>query len=205
MSMAWGVVPMCRNFLRKSSTPKLFIAEPKNMGVCSSLSTLSLSSGLMIPSNSSTSSISFRYSLSPIAFSRSGSSKAMVGRLVALPVRSPRSNKCTVRSERSRTPWNSAPSPMGHTTGKHVSPNSFSIWSMSSRGSRLGRSSLLQKVKMGSLERRQTSRSLRVCGSSPLAASMRHTALSQAAKVRYVSSLKSWCPGVSSKFILLPW
>ena len=37
-----------------------------------------------------------------------------------------------------------------------------------------------------------TSKSLRVCGSRPLAASMSMSALSAAARVRYVSSEKSW-------------
>ena len=52
---------------------------------------------------------------------------------------------------------------------------------------------------------RQIANSLRVCGSTPLAASMSITALSAASSVRYVSSPKSWWPGVSSKFIVWPW
>ena len=68
---------------------------------------------------------------------------------------------------------------------------------MSSNGSRASRSSLLMKVKIGMWRMAQILKSLRVCGSMPLAASMTMTALSAAMSVRYVSSEKSWWPGVS--------
>ena len=47
-----------------------------------------------------------------------------------------------------------------------------------------GRSILLMKVKIGMPRMRQTSKSLLVCGSTPLAVSMSMTALSAAASVR---------------------
>eukprot|EP00982_Pelagococcus_subviridis_P010290 30984-Pelagococcus_subviridis.AAC.2 len=57
---------------------------------------------------------------------------------------------------------------------------------------------------MGKPLRRHTSNSLRVCGSKPFAASTSMTALSAALTVRYVSSLKSACPGVSRRFSVKP-
>ena len=54
----------------------------------------------------------------------------------------------------------------------------------SSSGSRVSRSILLIKVKMGILRRAQTLKSLRVCGSTPFAPSMTITALSAAISVR---------------------
>ena len=63
---------------------------------------------------------------------------------------------------------------------------------------------LLQNVKMGNPFNRQTSKSFRVCGSNPFAESISITALSAAVTVRYVSSLKSACPGVSRRFNVNP-
>ena len=60
------------------------------------------------------------------------------------------------------------------------------------------------KVVIGTSRRRQTSNSFRVCDSIPLAASSTITAESTAVSVRYVSSLKSSWPGVSSRLNRLP-
>ncbi len=60
------------------------------------------------------------------------------------------------------------------------------------------------KVNSGIRRARQIANSLRVCGSTPFAASISITAASAASSVRYVSSPKSWCPGVSSRFIVCP-
>ncbi len=60
------------------------------------------------------------------------------------------------------------------------------------------------KVRIGRRWRRQTSNSLRVCSSTPLAASITITTLSAAISARYVSSLKSLWPGVSSSDIRRP-
>ena len=57
---------------------------------------------------------------------------------------------------------------------------------------------------IGTLRRRQTSNSFRVCGSMPLAASITMTAESTAVSVRYVSSEKSSWPGVSSRLKVIP-
>jgi hypothetical protein len=81
-------------------------------------------------------------------------------------------------------------------------PSTFSSSSSSSSGSRLGRSILLMNVKSGMRRARQMAKSFFVCGSTPLAASSSMTALSAASSVRYVSSPKSWWPGVSSRFIV---
>ena len=54
-----------------------------------------------------------------------------------------------------------------------------------------GRSILLTNVNMGKFRSRHTSNNFRVCGSKPFAPSSNMSALSAAAKARYVSSLKS--------------
>jgi hypothetical protein len=51
---------------------------------------------------------------------------------------------------RSNTPAKRSPEPIGQLMGKLASPNSDSSWSMISRGSNEGRSSLLTNVKIGS-------------------------------------------------------
>ena len=58
------------------------------------------------------------------------------------------------------------------------------ISSSSSNGGRPSRSTLLTKVMIGTMRSRQTSNSLRVCGSMPLAASITMTAESTAVSVR---------------------
>ncbi len=57
---------------------------------------------------------------------------------------------------------------------------------------------------IGTDRNRQTSNSLRVCASIPRAASITMIAESTAVSVRYVSSLKSSCPGVSSRLKVIP-
>ena len=74
--------------------------------------------------------------------------------------------------------------PHGHIMGA-VSICSWSeISSSSSKGSRASRSILLTKVMIGMSRRRQTSNSLRVWVSMPLAASITITAESAAVRVR---------------------
>ena len=83
-----------------------------------------------------------------------------------------RTRRCKDRS----TPLKFSPMPAGHTMGA-VSIWSWSeISSSSSKGSRASRSILLMKVMMGMSRRRQTSNSLRVWVSMPLAASITITA-----------------------------
>ena len=74
--------------------------------------------------------------------------------------------------------------PIGQLAGVASSASVCSISSSRSNGSRPSRSSLLMKVMIGTSRRRQTSNSLRVCSSMPLAASMTITALSTAVSVR---------------------
>src|SRR3984893_5938954 len=57
--------------------------------------------------------------------------------------------------------------PIGQEAGVTSSANDCSISSNRSNGSRLSRSSLLTKVKIGTSRSRQTSKSLRVCSSIP--------------------------------------
>ena len=89
------------------------------------------------------------------------------------------------------TPRKSPGIPTGHVTGVARSWIWSSISSMSSSGSRPGRSYLLRNVRIGMFRARQTSNSLSVCASMPLATSSTITAASAAASTRYVSSLKS--------------
>ena len=125
---------------------------------------------------------------------------ALSSPFLAFPSLASLSNRCTSRIGRWYTPRKVSPLPIGQFTAYVGSENSASIWSRSSSGSRLGRSILLQKVKIGKPFNRHTSNSLRVCGSRPFALSMSITALSAAETVRYVSSEKSACPGVSRRF-----
>ncbi len=74
--------------------------------------------------------------------------------------------------------------PIGQLTGDTSSARPDEISSSSSNGSRPSRSSLLMKVMMGTSRSRQTSNSLRVCASMPLAASSTMIAESTAVSVR---------------------
>jgi hypothetical protein len=86
-----------------------------------------------------------------------------------------RSKRCTSRVRRSNTPRKSGPLPSGQMTGDDCSPRTVSSSSSSSSALRVGRSHLFMKVKIGTPRRRQTSKSLRVCASMPLAASITMT------------------------------
>ncbi len=74
--------------------------------------------------------------------------------------------------------------PIGQVAGVTWSWRSCSISLIRSKGSRPSRSSLLMKVTIGTLRSRQTSNSLRVCASIPLAASITMMAESTAVSVR---------------------
>ena len=74
--------------------------------------------------------------------------------------------------------------PIGQVIGAHSMPSTDSISSSRSKGSRTSRSNLLTKVMIGVLRMRQTSSSLIVCASTPLAASITITAASTAVSTR---------------------
>ena len=78
----------------------------------------------------------------------------------------------------------SRPTPMGQEAGVTSMARFSWISEMISKVSRLSRSILLQKVRMGRSRRRQTSKSLRVWLSTPLAPSITMTAASTAVSVR---------------------
>src|SRR5688572_18167447 len=101
-------------------------------------------------------------------------------------------------------PARSRPMPMGQVTGAVRILSTLSISSSSSMGGRPSRSSLLMNVMMGVSRMRHTSISLMVRSSTPFAQSMTISALSTAVNVRYVSSEKSSCPGVSSRLMTAP-
>mmetsp|Transcript_9499 Transcript_9499/g.24016 ORF Transcript_9499/g.24016 Transcript_9499/m.24016 type:complete len:300 (+) Transcript_9499:782-1681(+) len=205
-ALAAGGEPSSMNASRNNCTPKFVIADPKNTGVISPVAIAARSSGGYIsPIISASSSSCVRSSESLIAAaSTSVFPMGIVAISSATAPRAPLPNKCTCPLRLSSTPLKRSPDPMGHRTGQHLMLNSDSIWSHISRGVSASRSSLLTKVKMGRRRKRATSKSFRVCGSRPFAASTSMTALSAAARVRYVSSEKSWCPGVSRISVLNP-
>ena len=94
--------------------------------------------------------------------------------------------------------------PIGQVTGAQSMSSTDSISSSSASGSRTSRSILFTNVMIGVARSRQTSSSLIVCASTPFAASITITAASTAVSTRYVSSEKSWWPGVSSRLIVWP-
>ena len=94
--------------------------------------------------------------------------------------------------------------PIGQLTGAQSIFSTDSISSSSATGSRTSRSILFTNVMIGVLRSRQTLSSLIVCSSTPFAASITITAASTAVSTRYVSSEKSWWPGVSSRLIVWP-
>ena len=87
-------------------------------------------------------------------------------------------------SRRSITPWKCLPMPTGQVNGTTSMPSSRSISSISTSGSCTSRSILLTKVRIGVLRARQTCSRRRVCGSTPLAASMTISAASTAVSTR---------------------
>ena len=93
--------------------------------------------------------------------------------------------------------------PIGQVNGTHLRASSVSISSSRSIGSLPSRSSLLIKVIIGVSRNRHTSINFNVRSSIPLATSITINAESTAVKVRYVSSEKSACPGVSNRLINL--
>ena len=74
--------------------------------------------------------------------------------------------------------------PIGQVIGAQAMPSTSSISSSTSSGGRPSRSILLMKVKIGVVRSRQTSMSLIVRGSTPLAISITISALSTAVRVR---------------------
>ena len=83
-------------------------------------------------------------------------------------------------------------------------PSTSSISDRSSKGSLASRSNLLIKVNIGMCFMTHTLNSFMVWASTPFEPSITITAESAAISVRYVSSEKSWCPGVSRIFMTLP-
>ena len=79
---------------------------------------------------------------------------------------------------------NRFPIPMGQVMGAHWILKTFSISSISSKGSRPSRSSLLTKVMIGVCRSRQTSRSLMVWLSTPFTESITMRAESTAVSTR---------------------
>ena len=104
--------------------------------------------------------------------SRSGSSRPRAARSCATA--SPRRARTAAagRGAGRRCRGNRGPMPIGQVAGATSSASVCSISSSSSNGSRASRSILLTKVMIGTSRSRQTSNSLRVCASMPLAASI---------------------------------
>ncbi len=193
-----------RKFSRKVRTPKLVMALPKKIGVSSPANTSSILNSSPAMSNNSISSCSWSYKWSPRRERKRGSSglpksPSIFLRPWSLPLKT--STNLLVRLY---TPLKLPSIPIGQFIGKDRIPSTFSISSISSKGSLDCLSILLIKVKMGIPRILQTWKSLMVCASTPLPPSINITALSAAIRVRYVSSLKSWWPGVSNMLIRQP-
>ena len=107
------------------------------------------------------------------------------------------SKSITLLVSLSYTPSKSPSVPIGQLMGTDLMPSTFSSSSMRSNGFLVARSILFMNVNIGIPRLRQTWKSLIVCASTPFAPSSTMTAASAAQRVRYVSSEKSWCPGVS--------
>ena len=107
----------------------------------------------------------------------------LISRKVPARPASPSSSR-TPPPSTAMVPTKSRPRPTGQFTGVVSSASVFSISSSRSNGSRLSRSILLMKVTIGMSRSRQTSNSLRVRASMPLAASITMTAESTAVSVR---------------------
>ena len=182
------------------------MALPKNMGVSSPFSTSSIwnsspaiSSNSISPSNASNSSSPIISLMRGSLMSAENSSSCLLPWLASVL------NKETSFVRRLYTPLYFPSRPTGQVMGYTLICKIFSTSSIRSSGSRPKRSNLLIKVKIGRWRRWHTQNSFLVCGSTPFAASISMTALSAAISVRYVSSEKSWWPGVSRIFTRYPW
>ncbi len=96
----------------------------------------------------------------------------------------PCSKMCTSSSARWYTPFSRLPMPIGQVSGAQAMPSTDSTSSSSSIGERPSRSSLLMKVMIGVSRSRQTSISLIVRSSTPLAQSITISAESTAVSTR---------------------
>ena len=132
------------------------------------------------------SSMRARWFSAPMSSSRAGSpsSASISATFLAALARPSPSKAMTRRLARSNTPRKFLPQPIGQFMGQVPMPSTFSISSMSSNGSRISRSSLFTKVKMGMPRRAHTRKSFTVCASTPLAPSITITAASAAMSVR---------------------
>ena len=162
-------------------TPKLVSAEPTNTGVDSPARNDFRSTSAPIASSSPDSSWVWTHALPSSSAARSAGTSSSGAIALPLVVRVKRVNS-PVR--RSITPRNSPEMPTGQVAGVGLSPIWSWISSSNSSGSRPGRSYLLRNVITGRLRERQTSNSLRVCGSMPLAESSTITTASTADSTR---------------------
>ena len=179
-------------------------AEPKNTGESSPFVTSSMSKSALAPSNSSISSMSWLLNSSPISSERAGSSIWMIFSEPSFVPFKVSAKVMTSLLFLSYTPLNCFPEPIGQLIGHVAIPSSFSMSSRSSNVSLASRSILFMNVKIGICLMTQTLKSFLVCASTPLLASITMTAESAAMSVRYVSSEKSWCPGVSRILMQYP-
>src|SRR6185437_941338 len=186
-----------------SCTPKLLIAEPKKTGVWPPSRNDSRSNAWEAPCSSS---------ISPFAWTNASPKRASFPGL-ARPAtisssstrRSSPGRKTRMRSARmSKTPPKRLPMPTGQVKGTVGIRSTRSISSRRASGSRVSRSILLMKVMIGVSRARQTSSRRMVCASTPFTPSITMSAASTAVSTRYVSSEKSWCPGVSRRLMTSP-
>ena len=166
-----------------SRTPKLLMPEPKNTGLCVPARKRSRLKGSEAPCTRSTLSRAWPIS-SGKSSSRRGLARPSMSSASSLTRSSPGVKRIRRSSSSEYTPRKVLPMPIGQVTGAQSSLSTLSISPSSSIGSRTSRSILLTKVMMGVLRRRQTSSSLMVWASTPLAASITITAASTAVSTR---------------------
>ena len=178
--------PAPRARCRNGSRPKLVSALPKNTGVCRPARYSATSNG--VPAARMTSSDSHEVGVQH----RRRSARARADRRATATSTGARCCPCASRSYSEQRlalhvvdaaePVGAADRPVHRRRGNAERAARDRRAAPSDRAA--GRSSLLTKVRIGSRCRRQTSNSLRVCSSTPFAASMTMTTLSAAISAR---------------------
>jgi len=166
---------------RRACTPKLRTAEANSTGVVRPARKDSWSWSAPVASSSEASSSAASHAAPSRAAACSGVNRSS-GAMRAPPAVWVYRTYSPVA--RSTTPRKSPAMPTGQVRGVGVSPVRSAISSISSRGSRPGRSHLFTTVMIGMPRCLQTANSFMVWGSRPLAASMSMTAASTAASTR---------------------
>ena len=166
-----------------SRTPKLLMAEPKNTGDWRpAKNSFRSKAGMAFLTKSTSAKASSN--ASPKRSFRDGSSRARIVLESSVTRSSPALKRRIWWLMISITPAKDLPIPTGQVKGTTDMPKAVSISSIRSRGLLTSRSILLMNVTNGVCRARHTSIKRRVCGSTPLAASITIRAESTAVNTR---------------------